>query len=73
MTNSQNVQTPAENLIPVFTAEIGGISTLAVNAENFTSFLESNARCFQTGSKKELPRTNSLKVRIIGSPKLGSL
>ena len=39
MTNSQNVQIPAENLIPVFTAEICGISTLAVNARDLTSFL----------------------------------
>jgi len=42
MTNSQNVQIPTENLIPVFTAEIGGISTLAVNARELHEFLESS-------------------------------
>ena len=42
MTNSQNVQIPAENLIPVFTAEICGISTLAVNARELHEFLESS-------------------------------
>lgn len=44
MTNSQNVQIPAENLITVFTAEIGGISTLSVNARELHEFLESSQK-----------------------------
>ncbi|MCX7096317.1 MAG: antA/AntB antirepressor family protein [Methylococcales bacterium] len=39
MANSQSVQVPGENLIPVFTAEIGGVSTLAVNARDLHGFL----------------------------------
>jgi phage anti-repressor protein len=39
MASSQSVQVPGENLIPVFTAEIGGVSTLAVNARDLHGFL----------------------------------
>ena len=54
MTNSQNVQIPAENLIPVFTAEIGGISTLAVNARELHEFLRMHLSGFSDWIKNRI-------------------
>ena len=53
MTNSQNVQIPAENLIPVFTAEIGGVAVLAVDARELHQFLGAK-RDFSNWIKKRL-------------------
>ena len=62
MTNSQNVQIPAENLIPVFTAEIGGISTLAVNARELHQFLGAK-RDFSNWIKKRLTENKFVEGR----------
>lgn len=53
MTTSQNEQLPDGNLIPVFTAEIGGVAVLAVDARELHQFL---------GAKRDF--SNWIKKRI---------
>ena len=70
MTNSQNEQIPAGNLIPVFTAEIGGISTLAANARDLYQFLGVK-RDFSTWIKKRLTENKFVEGEDFRLPQMG--